>query len=172
MRGFKLWESSLADLYDSAVEAFPKTTKRQHVTGPVQIEDVFFLPYLGMKTLFVRSRAVNEDREYKTVMLFRGVDYRRGPGRGLVEIDDEGTTRYLKPLSRQDSQVLVRCNCMDFYYRFNFYDHLDRSLYGNKRAPYVSKGIGPPANPMEMPGECKHLMKMAEELRNAGLLKD
>jgi hypothetical protein len=31
-------ESNLIQLYNSAVKAFPKTTKRQHVTGSIQIE--------------------------------------------------------------------------------------------------------------------------------------
>ncbi len=115
---FRLWlESSLDDLYDSAVAAFPNTKARQHLVHTIAIDEFTYIPYLGVRTLFVRARAVNEDRQYKTVMLFRGVEYHRErDGPNLVEIKVGNTPHYLNPLSEKKNQVLVRCNCQDFFF--------------------------------------------------------
>ena len=74
-------------------------------------------------------------------------------------------------LSLENNDVLLRCNCNDFKCRFNFYDHIDKSLYGNKRKKYENLG-GAPANPMKLPGMCKHIMKTAQALKDAGLFND
>ena len=74
-------------------------------------------------------------------------------------------------LSLENNDVLLRCNCNDFKWRFNFYDHIDKSLYGNKRKKYENLG-GAPANPMKLPGMCKHIMKTAQALKDAGIFND
>lgn len=161
-------ESTFEELFDSAVAAFPNTRKRQHATGPIQISEMKFTPFVGVKTLFLRCRATNEDRQYSPMILFKGVKYLEAGGIPLKISETE--TRRVEQLSRENSEVLVRCDCNDFKWRFNYYDYLDRSLYGNKRAKYEGK-IGPPANPMEMAGCCKHVMKMMEALQEQGLVK-
>lgn len=162
-----LAESTLASLYDSAVAAFPHTRKRQHAVDPVKIEALQWTPFLGLKTLLVRGRAVNEGRQYKTLILFKGVEYLAEGGVPL-EVGD-GRDYRVRPLSYGESEVLLRCDCPDFNWRFNYYNHLDSSLYGRKRRKYEGKG-GEPANPREMPGQCKHLMKLSTALRDAGIL--
>lgn len=159
-------ESSINDLYKSTVEAFPRTTKRQHVTQPIQIEHMTFVPFLGMKTLLVKASALNETREYNTLILFKNVLYKEN---GKLEIPVGKNSVKLEQLS-VDNDILVRCNCPDFSYRFRHYDKIDKSLYGKDGRKYESKGIGPPANPLEMPGACKHLLKVFEVLGNSGLL--
>ena len=67
----KLYESSLSDLYQSAVDAYPKTTLRQHATQPVVITQLHWTPYVGMKTLFVKGIAQNEGKEYSPIILFK-----------------------------------------------------------------------------------------------------
>jgi len=167
---FKLWESTFNDLYASAVEAFPETKKRQHATGPVHVGRFMWTPFVGLKTFLVRGQATNEDRQYNTLILFRNVVYRNGPGEGVIKLKiSTNESRYIERLTPDNHNILVRCDCPDFYWRFNFWDHRDKSLYGNKRAKYESKG-GPPANPRELPGCCKHLMKMFSTLQGVGLI--
>lgn len=156
-------ESSLADLFQSAVDAFPRTTKRQHATDPIRIIEVAWTPFLGLKTLFVKGTARSEAKEYAPIVLFKNVKY----GESGVRLQLEDGIVTFAPLS-EDTQVTVRCNCADFKWRFNFYDHVDRSLYGRVRKPYENQG-GPPANPEEMPGMCKHLMKLWYALQDSGL---
>lgn len=160
-----LYESSLNDLYNSAVEAFPRTTLRQHATQPIIIEALRWTPFLGLKTLFIKAEARNENRHYSPMILFKKVNY---DGQGVHIIASDGLEYSFSPLSLENTDILLRCNCLDFKFRFNFYDHVDKSLYGRVRSPYASAG-GPPANPQELPGMCKHLMKMTEVLQHANL---
>lgn len=160
-----LKESSISDLYDSAVRAFPGTRKRQHAVDPVIIEELRWTPFLGVKTLFIRAEARNETRHYTPIILFKNVNY---DGDEVKIVASDGLEYSFDKLSRDGNDVLLRCNCQDFNWRFNYYNHLDRSLYGRTRSEYVSHG-GTPANPQELPGMCKHLMKTVMALRDAGL---
>ena len=83
---FKLWESSLVDLHQSTVDAFPQTTLRQHATQPIKITNIRWTPYKGMKTLFIRGLAQNEEREYSPIVLFKRVRYRDELDEGVVSI--------------------------------------------------------------------------------------
>lgn len=163
-----LTESSVLDLYKSAVEAFPNTQMRQYATQPIMVESIRWLPYLGLKTLFVKAEVRNEDRHYSPMILFKNVDY---TGRGVKIRGSDGQEYSFAKLSLEGNDVLLRCGCADFSYRFNYYNHLDRSLYGSKRSKYEGLG-GPPANPKKMPGMCKHLLKTAAVLGGAGLFSE
>lgn len=160
-----LIESSLADLYQSAVDAFPQTRMRQYATHTIKIANLRWTPFVGMKTLFIKGLAQNEGREYNPIILLKGIDYQ---GKGVVITASDGIRYQFRKPSLEHTDVSIRCNCADFYWRFNYYNHLDKSLYGSKRGKYESKG-GPPANPMELPGMCKHLMKTVKVLQEAGL---
>lgn len=161
-------ETSLGELYDSAVEAFPKTTMRQHATHTIKITNLRWTPFLGTKVLFIKSLAQNEGKEYTPIILFKRVDYK---GNQLQITASDFQEYHLNRLSLENTDVLVRCNCPDYYWRFNYYNHLDKSLYGRKRAKYESKG-GPPANPKQMPGICKHIMKTIHVLGQTGLFSE
>lgn len=168
---FQQWlnESTLDELFQSSVDAFPNTTKRQHVVDQVEIEDINFTPYLGVRTLLVRAASLNENRQYKTMILFRNVNYRpQGEGR-LIQIERAGRQYFLEQLEANGNDVLLRCSCPDFNWRFQHFNFEDRSLYGRDREPY--DGQPPPANPQEMPGMCKHLMKLVEVLTAGGVIE-
>jgi hypothetical protein len=161
-------ESSVEELYSKTVLAFPKTTKRQHATHPIVIEQLRLTPFVGMKTLFIKGLARNEERSYNTIVLFKNVDY--GKKEAKIIVNDQ--IFEFNKLSLESTDVLLRCNCNDFKYRFSYYNHLDKSLYGRKPAPYESKGIGPPANPMQYEGMCKHLIKTIETIRESYFFLD
>lgn len=164
-------ESSLDDLYQSAVDAFPNTTKRQYATHPIKIVELKWTPFLGVKTLFVRGLAVNEDRSYNPMILFKGVQYQEKLSKGIVELHiNEKEQVFLERLSSDKNEVLVRCDCNDFYWRGNYADWIDKSLWGRKRKKYESKGIYPPVNPTNAIMICKHLMKMTKVLQESGII--
>lgn len=163
----QFFESSLADLYQSAVDAFPRTTMRQYATHPIIIANLRWTPFVGMKTLFIKGLAQNEAREYGPTILIKGINY----GSGITITASDGMEYSFERPSLKKNDVLLRCDCKDFYWRFNYYNHLDRSLYGTKRRKYENKG-GPPANPFELPGMCKHLMKTMNVLQEAGLFEE
>ena len=167
---FKLWESTFDDLFDSAVVAFPNTKMRQHATDPIHVAGFKWTPFPGVRTFLLRSVATNEDRQYRPLILFKNVIYKDGPGPGVLGLRISiNETRYIEKLTPDHHHILVRCDCPDFFWRFNYYDYVNRSLYANKRKKYENKG-GPPANPKKLPGMCKHLMKMMYTMQEAGLV--
>lgn len=161
-------ESSINDLYLSAVKAFPKTTKRQNSIDPVIVESLRWIPYQGVKTLFIGGEIRNEQRHYKTIIVFKEINYNKNDI--YIKANDGKVYKFGK-ISLEHNDVLLRCNCPDFNWRFNYYNHLDKSLFGTKRAKYESNG-GVMANPKELPGMCKHLMATIRSLKDAELFTD
>jgi hypothetical protein len=165
-------ESSLNELYRSTVDAFPNTTKRQHATDSIHIANLQWTPFVGMKTLMVKGLAQNEDREYSPIIVFKNVIYH--PNRdeyGLVQLTDITGAQYLlERLSSEENDVLVRCNCKDFYWRGVHFNKMDRSLHGRDRTKYEALHNPGSSNPQEMPILCKHLIKMAQAIRESTLL--
>lgn len=171
---FKHWliESSFDDLYDSTVRAFPGTTKRQHATDPIQITNFKFTPFLGVNTLLVRALATNEDRQYKPVILFKKVKYQHNQGQNIVKIQDQGGSKhFFERMSLENTDILVRCQCADYFWRLQHTDHEDRSLYGKDRKKYEALYNPGSANPKELPGMCKHLIKMVKVLEESGFIE-
>ena len=166
-----LWlESSLNDLYNSTVVAFPKTTKRQYAIDPIKITQLQWIPFLGMKTLFVKGMAKNENREYGPVIVLKRVLYHESQNAGIVPLKaSDGKTYFLEKLSNENTDVLVRCNCNDFAWRFSYYNHLDKSLQGPKRKKYEALHNPGSANPAQSPGLCKHLIKLNKILQETSI---
>lgn len=167
----KLFESSLEDLYRSSLEAFPTTVKRQHSTHPVVITELSWLPFIGTKTLFIKGLAQSGEsgKEYNPIILFKRVNF----DENAIKITaSDGLDYTFGRLSLLGTDVLVRCSCPDFHWRFNYYNSLDKSLQGKKRGVYEAKGERSPANPLQLPGMCKHLMKMIKALQESGIFNE
>lgn len=161
-------ESSFDELYDSTVDAFPHTTKRQHATHLVEVKALSVMPFVGMKTLLAKAQAQSIEKEYNTFILFKGVNFQ--PEHNAIKIKAGDGGKYLmERFNLEDTQISVRCNCKDFFWRFHHYDHVDKSLYGKNRAKYEALTNQGPANPKELPGMCKHLIKMFNTLYDEGL---
>jgi len=160
-------ESTINDLYNSAVAAFPKTTLRQHAVDPIKIAELSIVPFKGMKTIYFKGLAQNENRAYNPIILFKTVQYDSQSPNAIRIAADDGSAYILDKLSPATNEVAVRCNCADFRWRFNYYDFLDHSLYGKKRTKYEGNYR---INPKEMPGMCKHLMSLTRALTDSGIL--
>ena len=167
---FKIFvESSLDDLFRSTVLAYPKTQLRQYATDTINITNITFRPFLGMRTLFVKALAQNEGKEYSPIIVFKNVQYHQNEEPNLIKITEDGSEHFFEPLS-MNTDVILRCNCKDFYWRMNYYDHVDHSLHGRKRAAYEALTRPGTANPHEMPGMCKHLIKLSDTIRNSKII--
>jgi len=161
-------ESSFIDLYLSTIKAFPKTKKRQNAVDPVVVEQLRWIPFKGVKTLFIKGFIRNESKHYNTIILFKNINYNKNE----VRIIASDNLKYnFGKISLENNDMMIRCNCKDFYYRFNYYNHLDKSLYGVKMSKYYGEG-NKPANPLELPGMCKHIIATAKVLKDSGLFLD
>ena len=165
-----LTESSFVDLCDSTVRAFPNCRFRQHATQPVKISQIAWTPFIGMKTLFVKAIAQNEGKEYNLIILFKGVRYQNINENAVTIKANDGKNYFLKQLSTNTNDILIRCSCKDHMFRFNYYNYLDHSLHGRKRKKYEGQGLWK-ANPLKLPGLCKHLIKFMEVLSNSKIIK-
>ena len=171
----KIDESTAIDLYKSTVDAFPKTTKRQNSIDMIKIIEMNFIPYLGMNTLFVKGLAKNIDnqKEYNTTVLFKNIKYLQKENKNSIRLIASDDKKYfLETINANSNEVLVRCDCPDFYWRFNYYNSLDKSLYGRKRKKYESISNGRIANVKKAPGMCKHLIKMIKALSDSKIMEE
>ena len=141
---------------------------RQHATHDIVITNLRWVPFLGMKTLFVKGLAQHEGREYNPIIVLKKINY---DGREITITASDGQKYSFNKPSLENTDVLIKCGCGDWKYRFAYYNHLDKSLYGRKPKKYESKGVGPPANPLELPGMCKHAMQLIKVLQEARLFK-
>lgn len=164
-------ETSISNLYKNTVEAFPKTTKRQYSTDTVLVEGLEWIPFLGMKTLFIKGLIRNESRKYESIILFKNVKFKESEGRKLIKVKmSTGKEIFVEQIDSGKNDVLVNCQCKDFYWRFKHFNKTDKSLYGRDRTPYKAFLRPDTANPMEMAGMCKHLIKMAKIIKESNLL--
>jgi len=164
-------ESTITKLYQNSVLAFPQTQMRQHATNPIKIVHLEWIPYVGMKTLYVKGIAHNEERTYNPVIVIKGVKYQEEKSKTNVPLIDNMGKKYLvEQMSFHKNDVLVRCNCGDHFWRFRHYNKLDKSLQGPDRKKYEAKHNPGSANPMQLPGMCKHLMKLAKVLDESGII--
>lgn len=167
-------ESSFKELYDSTVENFPNCPRRQNSIDEIVITKLEWLPFIGMKTLRVKGLAQNRanGHEYSPQIIFKNCAFHANRDiHGLVEIIDNLGARYLlERLSLEDTQILVRCGCGDFFWRMNYADHLNHDLAGRKRAKYEALYRPGSANPENSKGLCKHIIKLMKTLNNSGLI--
>ena len=162
-----LFETTLNDLLINIEKGFPNTQYRQDSTDSIKIKRIEWIPFVGLKTLYVKGLAQNENREYNPTILFKNIIYSSGEGINLRASD--GKEYKLKKINANENNVLVRCNCKDFFYRFHHYNYEDKSLYGRDRVKYIGS-TGLPANPMEVSGMCKHIIKLTKTIQEAQLL--
>jgi len=164
--------SSVPELQSNIEQGFPNTTKRQHVTSEVTISNVQYMSYIGMKMLHVKSLSSSNGHQYKQALQFNGVAFEsQDTDSNVTFAASDGVDYHVQPLELTNHNVKVRCNCMDFHYRFANYNSQDKSLVGKPPPPYVRKTDRPPVNPDQVPGMCKHLLKLVEMLQRYGLIK-
>ncbi|MGI0075925.1 MAG: hypothetical protein ACREAU_00785 [Nitrosopumilaceae archaeon] len=172
-----LTEESTYNELERKTRAFrPLTRRRQFATDPIQIVNLDITPYIGTKMLLFRGTANNQGRKYKTTVGFSKVTFEKENTDSNVTFKaSDGQDYNIIPIKLGVNNVRVRCQCLDFYYRFGGFDYTDKSLYGRAPKPYVRKTPPPPigrpfVNPMKTPGVCKHIMKTIKALLDSGMV--
>lgn len=167
--------STVPDLEDNIVAAFPATRKRQHATGEVNVTNVQYIPYIGMKMLHVKSSTVSTNgNRYNQAIQFLKVEFEpEDTTENATFQASDGEDYHVHPLDLDGHNVKVRCNCLDFRFRFANYNSEDKSLVGRPPPLYQRRTTTrPPVNPDQVPGVCKHLLKVIEMLQRYGLIRD
>ena len=78
-------ETSLDELYRSTVDAFPATLKRQNSIDTVVIENLNWIPFLGVKTLFIKGLVKNEGKKYDSIILIKNMKFEEKEGKNIIK---------------------------------------------------------------------------------------
>lgn len=161
-------DSSYTDLYRGITTAFPNTQRRHNATGPVQIVRLEYVPFTGSNNLRIDGQARSGGNTYNPHIMFREVEFQEEdlPTNATIKAVDN-QEYHIAPINLANVNVRVKCDCLDFYWRFAAWNSRDDSLIGNPPPPYTPTGNRPPVNPTQTPGVCKHLIKLIQELRTA-----
>lgn len=168
-------DSSFIQLSRNIERSF-NTTKREHSTQPIHLQEINFIPYVEDMKLMVDAVASSEQRnvgskEYDVKIMFSDVIFEKeDTGQNVTLMASDGETYNIMPIKLIKSNIKVNCTCMDFRWRFSMWNHKDGSLYGDPPPPYKKKTNRPPVNPDKVPGVCKHLLKTVEAMQDSKLV--
>ncbi len=149
----------------------PKTTKRQYATDPIQVNQMKLVPYVNSGALQVDSVTKSSGKTYETTILFTRVDFQEeNTPANVTFVASDGDPYNIAKIPLVSTNVKVRCDCLDFYWRFSTWNNKRKSLYGDPPGPYQKKTDRPPVNPKKKAALCKHLLRSVEALQQAGIV--
>lgn len=164
--------STVPQLKTNITTGFPETRKRQHATGEVSINNIEYIPYVGTRMIHARSTSNSNGHQHRQAIQFLDVKFEPADTRQNITITaTDGKDYHMQQISLSKQNTKVRCDCMDFYWRFANYNAADKSLVGSAPALYQRKTNRPPVNPDQVPGLCKHLIKLVDQLRGIKLVR-
>lgn len=165
-------QSTYNNLYTDIQQGFPETRARQYATQTIAIQNIKYVPVT--RGLNVQATVRSNQREYDPQIQFLGVKFLpAATATSTTIMGSDGEERHIEPIDLARSNVKVRCNCLDFYFRFASWNYSDQSLWGRKPPLYrkVPGSNRPPVNPMRVPGVCKHIVRVVEHLRQIKVVR-
>ena len=164
--------STYAQLQQNTQRAFPQTPRQQNA-GTVQIANMKLQPFGPTNDLQCVAEARNEGKTYNPKIMFLQVEYEdEDTQQNVTFTGSDGQEYHIQPINLNGSNCKVACTCLDFYWRFASFNYNDQSLIGQKPPPYQKRSeTRGPANPAQVPGVCKHIIKTVENLRQTGLVR-
>lgn len=172
---YELFEDlTIPQLSQSTERGFPDTTKRQHVTHEVRVNNIQYMPFTSNNILkVVTTTTSNNGNGHNQMVELRRVQFEPSdtPTNATFKAKD-GQDYHILPLKTSVSTVGVACDCEDYIMRFASFNLNNNCHVGPIPPKYIRKTTTrPPANPLKQPGMCKHLIKVVEELSGFGLLR-
>lgn len=171
MDGETLLELSLSNLKNNVSRNFGP--ERNQKSPRTRVTNYHAVPAVSDKTLLLKFKVSGETQPYNVETKFINVKYGNEDGNGMSSIVAmDGNTYYFKTFTQSQTQAKVRCDCLDFYYRFSVWNHGKGALEGDPPKPYVRKtDYMPSVNPTKTPGACKHIIKVMSFLRSENILR-
>lgn len=118
------------------------------------------------RRLYIYADIKGETRNYYTNIVFFNV---RSASRGKIVDTDVGDRVKIAKMNTR-KRVQVRCSCPDYRWTFAYPNGLKGSLHGKPFPPYTPTGMREPRNPEQIPGLCKHLLRLVATLKRKGFL--
>ena len=165
-----LLELSLSNLNNNVSRDFG--TERTTRSNSVNVVNYDIIPSVGEKTLLVKARVRGETNNYQTQIRFTNVKFASAAAAGYAQVKAvDGQDYFVKQFTASQTQAKVKCNCLDFYWRFATWNHGKKSLEGDPPPPYIKKTNSAPVNPNKVAGSCKHIMKLVAFLKTEQVLR-
>lgn len=164
-----LLETTLNQLISQTDSGFD-TDRRLNATDTTSVVNIDLVPARGKLTAKGAVRG-SENKVYQVLIQFQQVKYNPPANRDRVTFVATEQTYAISPIDVGNSNVKVRCQCLDFRFRFAMINSADGSLFGNRPPIYrpVPDSGRPAANPSKSPGICKHIKSLMDELESGGL---
>lgn len=167
----QLEEASYADLENNTMQFEPASSKRQFAVNPVQIQRMELITADQSGTLEARGTANSNGNTYQPIIYFEGVEYQEeDTPQNVTFTGADSQEHHIMPIALRANNAKVRCTCLDFRWRFSVQNQANDTLYGPGPGLYQKTSNRAPNNPKNVPGLCKHLLKLAIELRNSGIV--
>ena len=169
----QLDEATYAELERNTMQFTPPSKKRQWVVDPIQVTGMELSPAIETQNLIIKAEINSNGKHYAPSMVFDRVIYDDGDqADNTTFTGSDGEEYHIEPIVLAQNNVKVACNCLDFYWRFATYNHSVGSLNGNPPPPYQRRTQNQPSvNPQKKPGVCKHLLKLAIQLKDSGIVR-
>lgn len=165
-------EATYSELERNTLRFVPPSERRQFVMNSVQIQNMEFTAFSDSNALEVEALANNQGRRYNPSMLFSSVEFQdEDTPQNISFQSSSGETYHIMPIMLQQNNVKVNCTCLDFRWRFAMYNDQTNTLNGNAPPLYQKTTDRPPNNRLGIPGLCKHLLKLAVELKNSNIVR-
>lgn len=163
-------ELSLSNLKNNVNRNFGR--ERETRSNRIKVTNYEAIPSVSNKELLLKARIVGEENNYQVSVRFTNVGFSSSLAPGFVEIVGmDGVKYFVRQTTLAQTMVKVKCNCLDFYWRFATWNHGRKSLEGDPPPPYVKLTDRPPVNPNKVPGACKHIMKFMAFIKNEGIAR-
>lgn len=161
---------TVPQLQQSIQQGFPGTRKRQNATHEVRVDKTVFIPMEANNILQVKAEtSSNNGNRHQQNIHFKQVRFDAGNAKF---VGNDGQEHSIQPLLLNTTTVGVNCNCEDYIWRFATFNLNNKCHIGPIPPKYVRKTTNrPPSNPNNVPGMCKHLLKVVEDLRQKGLVR-
>lgn len=164
-----LLETTLNQLISQTDSGFD-TDRRLSATDTTSVVNIDLVPQRGKLTAKADVRG-SQNKVYQVLIQFQTVKYNPPATVDRVTFVAQEQTYAISPIDVGNSNVKVRCQCLDFRFRFAMINSADGSLFGNRPPIYrpVPGSTRGSANPAKVPGICKHIKTLMDELESGGL---
>lgn len=115
-------------------------------------------------TFYGEVKSAKKISAYTVIIMFKGVTETLG----LTE--EEIFQGYQPKPSLGKNDILVRCSCPSYRFRFDKANRLARAGTGARFGIYHRKTDRKPNNPYDIPGACKHIFEFISYLQQQGFI--
>lgn len=145
--------------------------KRLADSSTVRIVKIGLEPYVGTK--FLRIHSITDNNHEQVIDCYAISFDNRATEESPFKVSSGNKIIYASKIDYDTTPVAVICSCNDYRFTFAYWNknRLNALTYGKLKA-YQRKTLDRPSrNPDEIPGLCKHLLRLVHSLTEGNILK-